>query len=297
MWADLFSLLPFEIVNHLKLVSDTIIEIRIRRGSCLCVTVIKEGFGQMHHENRELGVFVSDEMMTSIIKALTAQSLYSHENTLKEGYITVQGCYRVGVVGKVVCDKDQIVGLQSISALNIRLWQQIDGIGEEVYQYLKGENFKKSVLIFSPPNMGKTTILRDIVMSLTQKYPHKKVSLIDSRSEIAIPSMYHLAHLDILTNYPKAKGIEISTRVLSPDYIVCDEIGLLEEVTWIEKVYNCGVPYIMSAHGSSCEELLSHTAFFQLHTKAAFDTYICINRLLPNGRADFSFIPRGVVKL
>lgn len=297
MWSELFALLPFEIVNHLKMLTDTIVEIRIRRGSCLCVTLIKNKGEQMALENRELGICISDEMMGTIIKSLTADSLYSHENTLKEGYITVQGCYRVGVVGKAVCDGDQIISIHSIHALNIRLWRRIDGIGREVYHYLKREGFHKSVLIFSPPNMGKTTIIRDIVILLTQSYPHKKVALIDTRGEIAIPSMYHMAHLDILTNYPKVKGMEIATRVLSPDYIVCDEIGLYEEVAQIESVQGCGVPYIMTTHGASCEELFTHTVMKLLHEKSAFDTYIRINRLLPEGRADFSFIPRDAFLL
>lgn len=297
MWLELFRLLPIPIVNHLKLLTDPILEIRIRRGTSLCATVLKQISDKIIVENRELAMEISDNMMNSVIKALTANSLYSHENTIKNGYITVQGCYRVGVIGKAVCEGERILSVSSIHALNIRLWRQIDGIGRDIYLYLKQEKFGKSILIFSPPNMGKTTVVRDVVISLTQEHPHKKVALIDTRGEVAVPAMYRMPHLDILTNYPKVKGMEIATRVLSPDYIVCDEIGFSEEVSQIERVQNCGVPYIMTAHASSFEELLSHASMRLLYEKSAFDTYVGIRSLLPGGKVDLFFICREHVSL
>ena len=289
MWNDLYAILPFDIVNHLRLVTEEISEIRIRRGSALCVTLLEEKEEKIVFKNIELGLIVNDSLMTKTILALTDRSLYSHESTLKEGYITVQGCYRVGVVGKAVCDNGVMMTLRSIDGINIRLWRELSGIADPLYRYIKERGFRTSALVFSAPGMGKTTVLRDLTISLSQRFPHKRVSLVDSRSEIATPAIQKMSHIDVLSNYPKAKGIEIATRVMTPEYILCDEIGMLDEIEALESVQNSGVPSVMTVHAKSIEELVNKRIFSELHKKHFFDVYVQIDRLLAYGKAGFVF--------
>lgn len=297
MWNELFSRLPFEIVNHLKMVSEEITEIRIRRDAPLCITVLKKNANGMCYENRELALTVHSALMDTVIRALTDNALYAHENTIKEGYITVQGCYRVGIIGKSVLDANGFMRLSLVRSLNIRLWRECDGIADKIYERIKCGEFRQSVLIVSPPSGGKTTVLRDLTRSLVQKHPHKRVALIDTRSEIATPRMLQLPHLDVLTNYPKIKGIEIAVRVLSPEYIVCDEIGLVDEASLLEIVQSCGVPCIMSAHSDSVKSLLRQSSFFHLYQNHFFDLYAQIDGILDTGKMEFSIYPKECIRL
>lgn len=296
MWSSLFRLLPFEIVNAIRLLGKEITEIRIRRASYLCVTVVCCDDECVVFENCELGVYISEAMMTRIVDALTDHSLYSHENTLKQGYITVQGCYRVGIIGVCVCDGDTILHLKRVDSLCIRLWREIPGIADDIYRYLKMLSFRGSMLIYSPPGKGKTTVLRDLARSLTQRFPHHRVALIDSREEIITPQMVSLSHLDVLSGYPKAKGIEIAIRSLNPELILCDEIGIDEGKSILE-CQRSGVPLIATAHGDSLDELLSHGTFYELYKNRYFDVYVKIESLRSNGNASYLFTSREEISV
>lgn len=290
MWSSVFKLLPFEIVNAIRLIPNEISEIRIRRGAAVCVTVVESLEGEIRFNNRALGVCVSDEMMKQILQKLTGNSLYSHEDTLKEGYIIVQGCFRIGVCGEVVCENQKILNMKQIRSLAIRLWKERFGIADPLYRYLQKKGFSASLLIYSLPGMGKTTVLRDLGYSLSQREPHLKVAVIDSRFEIVTPSLHALNHLDVLGGYPKLKGMEIAARVLSPQYILCDEIGP-DEANAMEAVLNCGVPIIATAHGRSIDSLLRQEHFFSMHQKHCFDAYVKIESLTEYA-AKYEIIPR-----
>ncbi|MBQ1254261.1 MAG: hypothetical protein IIX91_00590, partial [Clostridia bacterium] len=47
--------------------------------------------------------------------------------------------------------------------------------------------------------------------------------------------------------------VELLTRTLSPEYLICDELGAGEEVPLLA-AQNTGVKLIASVHGSSAEE-------------------------------------------
>lgn len=293
MWSSVLKLLPFEVGNAIRLITNEVSEIRIRRGAAVCVTVVESIAGEIRFTNRALGIFVSDEMMTNLVRTLTGHSLYTHEDTLKEGYITVQGCYRVGVCGEVVCDGNTILNMKRIDSVVIRLWKERYGIADPLYGFLQKKKFTASLLLYSLPGMGKTTVLRDLGYSLSQREPHLRVSVIDSRYEIITPALRGLNHLDVLSGYPKVKGMEIATRVLSPQYILCDEIGP-DEAGAMEAVLNSGVPIIATAHGSSIERLLHEAHFFSMHQRHCFDAYVKIVSLTENA-AKYEIVSREEV--
>ena len=73
-------------------------------------------------------------------------------------------------------------------------------------------------------------------------------------------------------------GIEIATRTLSSEVIVCDEIGDYVEAMALVSSHNCGVPLIASAHAGSVEELLRRTGIMLLHEADLFGAYVGIKR-------------------
>lgn len=63
----------------------------------------------------------------------------------------------------------------------------------------------------------------------------KKVAIIDERSEIAacyngVPQMNVGIRSDVLDNCLKTNGIIMAIRSLSPEVIICDEIGTMHEI-------------------------------------------------------------------
>lgn len=287
------SLLPFEITNALRLVSEQITEIRIRRNRLLAITVLCDFCGDLVFENREISLRIDDSMMERTVAALTRGSLYSYENTIKKGYIIVQGC-RIGISGSAIYDRDEMITMAKIDSLCIRLPHECIGISAPIVDHIKENNYNVSVLIFSPPSKGKTTVLFDLASTLSEK---KRVVLIDSRDEFSRGSLYSSKHLDVLSGYPKAVGMDIATRLLFPEYILCDEIGKEDIVEALSDVQNRGVPVIMTAHAGSIYELMSRTIFQRMHRDKVFDTYVSIDSLKDNDSANFSFINREEVSV
>lgn len=93
-------------------------------------------------------------------------------------------------------------------------------------------------LILSPPQHGKTTLLRDLARQISTGSPRGregnrpglKVGIVDERSEIAgsrrgIPAFDVGPRTDILDGCPKAEGMMMMIRSLSPDVLIADEIG------------------------------------------------------------------------
>ena len=269
--------LPKEIYCFVKEFEDSITEIRIRRGKPLSLTLARGSCGAYGYgENYICPLVIQDSLMDRIIAAICHNSLYSHMASMINGYIAIQGGFRVGVVGKAVYENGRIAGISSISSLNIRIPRFIYNISLEIYTYLSKRFFEKSVLIFSPPNMGKTTILRDLIRQLSTGAPPRRVAVVDSRCEIQTEQLDACCHIDFLLGYPRGKGIEIATRTLSPQYIVCDEIGGNEETLALLSAQNAGVPVIATAHASNIDELLRRENIRVLHDRHLFSCYIGI---------------------
>ena len=60
---------------------------------------------------------------------------------------------------------------------------------------------------------------------------------------------------DILEGCPKAKGMVMLLRSMSPDIVVADELGTQEDVTAVYEVLHCGVGMMATAHGYSFSDL------------------------------------------
>ena len=57
-------------------------------------------------------------------------SLYTLEEELKRGYITIAGGHRVGLAGKVILEKGVVKAIRDISSFNIRIARQKIGVAE-----------------------------------------------------------------------------------------------------------------------------------------------------------------------
>ncbi len=211
-------------------------------------------------------------------------SVYAYRDTIAEGYISLRGGVRVGVCGRAAMSGGKIVGVYDIDTLAIRIPHKSPPLGCEIVSLIESMNFTRGVLIYSPPGVGKTTLLRSLAVMLSSGNEARRVSVVDTRGELAFSLDTPALCLDLLSGYPKAVGISLAARTLGSQVIICDEIGSRAEADAIREAHNCGIPLIASAHGASVAELLGRTGIAELHRSGAFGAYVGISR-----RGDFGF--------
>src|SRR5690606_33592495 len=134
-----------------------------------------------------------------------------------------------------------------------------------IIRYLMKDNEFLNTLIISPPQCGKTTLLRDIIRNLSNGMKNynirgHKIGLVDERSEIAgvyngIPQKDVGIRTDILDSCVKSLGIMILIRAMSPEIIAVDEIGSTADVAAIEDATRAGIKLISTIHGYSLEDI------------------------------------------
>ena len=213
----------------------------------------------------DTGVRISREELRRIVDSMCRGSLYAMTSLVK-GFITLAGGHRVGICGRAVTENGVITHMTDISSLCIRISREIIGAADPIMEYLECNGRIYNVLIISPPGGGKTTLLRDIARQMGNRH---KVCIVDERSEIAackegIP--YHDVgrFTSVMDAVPKAEGIQMLLRTMSPEIIITDETGSEEEEKAIYKTINCGAKIITSAHGYSEKDLLERDFFGRL---------------------------------
>ncbi len=210
---------------------------------------------------------VTGEDLERTLELISSYSLYACEEEMRGGFLTIPGGHRVGLGGRFVVEAGSIKTLRNISSLNFRVARQIKGAGEKVLPFLIDRHVGRiyHTLIISPPQGGKTTLLRDLARLISNGVGilgqgGQKVGIVDERSEIAgcfqgVPQLDVGIRTDVLDACPKAEGIMLMLRSLSPQVIITDEIGRDEDVRALEDAVHVGVSVLASAHGSALEEI------------------------------------------
>ena len=228
------------------------------------------------------GKILSAEELSESFNRICGYSIHAHQNSINEGFITMKGGHRAGVVGTAVCDSgERIVSIKDVSSLNIRISREIKSCADVLARKLFGSG-AQSVIIAGPPASGKTTVLRDLIRILAggeEKYNYK-VAVIDEREEIA--SMCGSTVIndlginsDILNSYPKKEAVMLAVRTMSPQIIALDEVGTEEELGAIEQAVNSGVRFILTAHAATFDELVTRPMLERLLNTYSFDS-VCL---------------------
>ncbi|MDY0396469.1 stage III sporulation protein AA [Virgibacillus halophilus] len=220
-----------------------------------------------------------------VVNQLSGYSLYRLEDELRLGYITITGGHRVGLAGKVNTINGNVAAIQDIAFLNIRIAKEKIGIAEKVMPYIFKDAYMNTMLI-GAPQTGKTTLLRDVARMVSegwQKVRPCKVGIIDERSEIAasingIPQ-HRVGHrTDVLDACPKAEGMMMMVRSMSPEVLIVDEIGSVADVEALMEAIHAGVKIICTVHGSSVENLMKRPSIKPLLESKVFQRMIILNK-------------------
>lgn len=289
---ELYKIFPLKIRNIIAPLSidyDKLQEIRLRVNMPLMIVYDNKEFFISKYgslvSQADTAYIVDHNEIRETMEYISNYSLYAYEDEIRQGFITIQGGHRVGIAGKIILDNEKIKSIKYISFINIRLSHQIKGCSDKVMPYIEADKEIYHTLIVSPPRCGKTTILRDIIRQVSDGDDRREglnVGVVDERSEIAachlgIPQNDLGIRTDILDCCPKASGMLMLIRSMSPRIIAVDEIGSREDIEAIEYVINCGCKLMATVHGNSVDDLRTKPVLRKLVEERIFERYIVLN--------------------
>ena len=218
---------------------------------------------------------VNQREINDIFQNICNYSVYSRQNEIRQGFVTMQGGHRAGICGTAVVENEKIVNIRDISSINIRIAREHKGCSKAVLSAVN--NIDGGVLICGSPCSGKTTVLRDIALTISTDY-RKKVSVVDERGEIAgtVRGIFQndIGLCDVLDGYSKSEGIIMAIRSMSPEVVICDEIGGFDDVKAILQCSNSGVSFIAAVHAKNPDELVKKPFIKELIKSGVFETAV-----------------------
>lgn len=256
---EIVAIFPLRIGGLLKerLLKEEIYEFRIKIGQPILV-YSKYGESIVNY-------IPTKEDMKSMIQRISNYSLYAYEEDIRQGFITIKGGHRIGIAGECVMEKGEVKTIRNISSINVRICREVIGCSDKVMKYIASSHRVYNTIIISPPKCGKTTILRDIARNISNGVSSlgingRKVVVIDERSEIGachfgIPQSDLGIRTDVLDNCLKKEGLIMAIRSLSPEILICDEIGTKGDIEALIMAFNSGVNIITTIHGFDVEDL------------------------------------------
>ncbi len=265
-------------------------EIRIRINKPLLLSCKKKEYfikrdGKIAQKIEEAYLPSSEDIRYTLEKA-SRYSMYAFSEEIKNGFLTIEGGHRIGIVGKVVTENGVIKSIQNISALNIRISHEIKDCANFVLQYAVKNGIFYHTLLVSPPACGKTTLLRDMVRQLSNGkkglFLGQTVGVVDERGEIAgcyqgIAQNDIGVRTDVLDCCPKAEGMLMLVRSMSPRIVAVDEIGKKEDFIAIESIVNAGIQLLCTVHGNDLEEVKKRKILGEMITSGIFHTIIVLS--------------------
>jgi stage III sporulation protein AA len=234
-----------------------------------------------------LPYIVPIEDANHLLNKISHHSIYALEEELRRGYITIAGGHRVGLAGKVILENGKVKAIRDISSFNIRIAKEKIGIADTLVSAIYLQQWQHTMII-GPPQTGKTTLLRDIAR-IVSTGDHKlgiaaqKVGIVDERSEIAgclngIPQLTFGPRVDVLDACPKAEGMMMMIRSMSPEVLIVDEIGRQEDSEAILEAVNAGIILMMTTHGDTFEEIRKRPSLQMILKQGIFKRFIELSR-------------------
>lgn len=305
MPESLFGILPAPIAASLSRLPEAVLrrleEIRIRESRPLeIVTVDGSRFVDASGglSARPAGAYLPTRHdCAKLLDKLSNHSLYTLEEELRRGYITVRGGHRVGIAGRAVLDRGQIRQIRDITCFNVRIAREVPEVAAPLLPLIMdpADGNVRHTLIVSPPGRGKTTLLRDLARQLSHgkdtgrhRWRGRRVAIVDERSEIAacvggVPSFDVGPRTDVLDACPKAEGMMMMIRSMSPEVMIVDEIGRPEDAESVREAMLSGVRVLATAHGSGLSDIAAKSALGELAEKKRFGRYVLLGARTAGG--------------
>lgn len=266
-------------------------EIRLRVGQGLLIVVGNRDYA-LGSDGRPVNQLDSAyvcrrEDLGQTLQLISRNSLYAFEEEMRQGYFTVPGGHRIGLTGQAILEGGEVKALKNINAMNIRLAREIIGVADRLMPYVVSQPGRVyNTLLIGPPRCGKTTLLRDLVRQLSSGIPRLnfapvQVGLVDERSEIAacrdgIPGSQLGPRVDVLDGCPKATGMLMLIRTMSPQVVVTDELGREADAWAVQEALHAGVSVVATVHGRNSEDVFGRPYIGDLIRRKVFERYVVL---------------------
>lgn len=163
------SSIQIKILEEIRDKYNTLEEIRLRRNRPIIL--------KFTNTEKVIKYEVSAEEINSTLQAVCENSIYTYQNEIAEGFITIKGGNRVGISGSCVVEDGKIININYIYSLNFRIARQVIGSGNKILKFIldTDNNSIYNTLIVSKPGAGKTTAVRDIIRQLSTRNKRIKI--------------------------------------------------------------------------------------------------------------------------
>ncbi|MBQ3572787.1 MAG: hypothetical protein IJA15_08165 [Clostridia bacterium] len=270
----MYSFLPEKLRKFYLSNQENIYEIRIRKEAPVTVNYAGN-FISIKIEGQYL-VYTAEEISLILTKACN-NSIYKYNEYIKNGYISCGQGIRIGIAGECVTESGIIKTIKNFHSLCIRFPHQVIGCADKAFEIINANNGIKSLLVISPPGVGKTTLLRDITRIISD-IKMLNILVIDEKNEIYYDGCNIGKTTDVINGCDKAFGFYTAIKTLSPDVVIADEITTEQEANGAMFASLSGVKIICSVHGNSLKDVKKKKYMQLLFNEKCFDKCVLLKK-------------------